>query len=75
MEPYKNLSGNSGVVAYEFGQDSISVQFSDGTIYIYSDESTDIQNILEMQRLAILGQGLNTFINQVIKKSYSQKQR
>jgi len=27
MERYKNRSGNSGVVAYEIGDDSIAVEF------------------------------------------------
>ena len=34
MERYQNLGGNSGVVAYEIGQDFIRVQFSDGSIYL-----------------------------------------
>lgn len=30
MQPYKNLSGKSGVVAYESGSDFIRVEFLDG---------------------------------------------
>lgn len=73
MEPYKNLSGNSGIAAYELGDESITVKFNDNTVYLYTNDSTDIENIMEMQRLAVSGQGLNTFINQVVKKGYSQK--
>ena len=40
MEPYKNLSGNSGVVAYETGPDFIKVQFSDGGVYVYTASRT-----------------------------------
>lgn len=34
MERYRNRGGDSGVVAYEIGPDSITVMFSDGSISI-----------------------------------------
>lgn len=75
MESYKNLAGNSGVVAYEIEQDSITIQFEDSTVYCYTVQSAGASNIAEMQRLAAVGQGLNSFINRVIKNSYAQKIR
>jgi hypothetical protein len=56
MERYKNLSGDSNVIAYEIGQGSITVQFGDGSIYLYTIQSTGAANIAEMQRLATVGQ-------------------
>jgi len=75
MEHYKNLGGDSGVVAYEIGPGSITVQFKDGSAYFYTDQSAGAASIAEMQRLAKAGQGLNSFINRVVKKGYARKLR
>ncbi|SIO68001.1 hypothetical protein SAMN05444172_4692 [Burkholderia sp. GAS332] len=75
MERYKNLGGDSNVVAYEVEQGSITVQFGDGSVYLYSTQSTSVENIAQMQRLANVGQGLNSFIGRVVKKGYARKLR
>ncbi|AXL53917.1 hypothetical protein DSC91_007592 (plasmid) [Paraburkholderia caffeinilytica] len=75
MERYKNLSGDSNVVAYEIEQGSITVQFGDGSVYLYTTQSTSAANIAEMQRLANVGHGLNSFIGRVVKKGYARKIR
>lgn len=75
MEHYKNLGGDSGVSAYEFGDDFIRVQFSDGSVYLYTDVSTGSYNIEEMKRLAQIGEGLNAFINTTVRKEYAAKER
>ncbi len=73
MEQYKNLAGNSGVVAFEIGSDSIQVQFSSGSIYEYTDSSAGTKNIDEMKRLAQCGKGLSTFISRHVRDKYAQK--
>ena len=73
MERYKNLGGDSGVVAYEIEDDSIKVKFRDHSIYLYSSKSAGSSNIEEMKRLAIKGQGLNSFINMNVQKKYEAK--
>lgn len=75
MERYKNIGGDSGVTAYEIGQDSITVQFKDGAAYLYNNQSAGSANLTEMQRLAAAGQGLNSFISRVVQKGYAQKLR
>ena len=75
MERYRNRGGDSGVVAYEIGPDSITVMFSDGSIYLYTYQSAGSANIEHMKRLAIDGEGLNNFINRCVKKSYARKLR
>ena len=75
MERYKNLSGNSGVVAYEIGDDSIAVEFQEGHTYLYTKASTGAANIAEMQRLALAGRGLSSFITRVVRDCYAQKLR
>lgn len=63
MEPYKNLSGTSPVSGYELGADSIRVQFPSRS-YLYSYESAGKENVEEMQRRALEGRGLASFISQ-----------
>lgn len=75
MENYKNLGGDSNVAAYEIGSDSIKVQFRDGSLYTYTYQSAGQSNIEQMKTLAIAGQGLNSFINRVVKKNYATKSR
>ena len=75
MESYRNLGGDSGVRAYEIGDDSIKVQFSDGSAYLYNYQSAGRSNIEEMKVLAIAGRGLNSFIMRHVKKAYAAKLR
>ena len=75
MTRYKNLSGNSSVYAFENGINSITVQFLDGSVYLYDTRKTNSYNILTMQKLAIAGRGLNSFISTTVRKSYTAKLR
>jgi hypothetical protein len=75
MVRYKNASGNSGVVAYEIGRDSIAVEFEDGAIYLYTYQSAGRSNIEEMKSLAAAGRGLSTFIVRCVRKAYAAKLR
>lgn len=62
MKPYRNLSGHSGVVAYEIRPGAIVVKFRGGEAYTYSDQTATASAVAEMQRLARAGRGLSTFI-------------
>lgn len=75
MQRYKNLGGNSNVSAYEYGPDFIRVQFKDGSVYLYTNSSAGSKNIETMKKLADAGQGLNSFINTMVRKSYKAKER
>ncbi|CAA0095241.1 Uncharacterised protein [BD1-7 clade bacterium] len=70
MERYKNIGGNSGVASYEIFDDSVTVRFSTGAIYIYSYRSAGKENIERMKVLAMQGHGLNSFIMRNVKNSY-----
>ena len=70
MTPYRNLGGNSGIEAYEIGPDFIRVQFSGGSIYLYTYASAGSQNIEHMKQLAVNGQGLNSFITTTVRDDY-----
>lgn len=73
MERYKNLGGDSGIVAYSIEEGAITVQFSDGWCYLYNNQSAGAENIAELQRLARAGRGLNSFIVKVVRKGYAKK--
>jgi hypothetical protein len=63
VERYRNLSGNSGVAAFEISPDSIAVQFRTGTVYWYTERSVGAVHLNELKRLAIRGEGLSTYIS------------
>lgn len=75
MQRYKNLGGDSGVSFYEIDTDCIKVQFSDGAIYLYTNNSAGVHNINEMKHLASIGRGLNSFINKHVRKKYASQLR
>ncbi len=75
MQRYANLSGNSGVVAYGVGPDSITVKFVDGWRYTYTYESAGADNIENMKKLAARGQGLSAFISTHVRNDYAKKLR
>lgn len=72
MRPYLNRSGDSGVVEYENGPESISVRFRSGDVYVYNYESAGRAHVEAMKRLAALGRGLSAYISQHlgVKKGY-----
>ena len=73
MEPYKNLSGDSGVVAFEIRSDSIIIEFKDDGLYLYTYASAGKDNIEQMKRLADNGKGLCTFVTRHVRYNYTQK--
>jgi len=75
MERYKNIDGDSGVAGYEIGDDFIRIQFTTGAIYLYTNASAGTQNIEQMKKLAVAGDGLNAFIDTRVRKAYARKER
>jgi hypothetical protein len=71
MEQYKNLGRDSGVSFFEIKSESITVQFNTGKTYLYTYQSAGSHNIEEMKLLAQNGEGLNSFINRVVRKKYA----
>ena len=72
MRPYLNLGGNSGVVEYDYGPDSIRVRFRGGDVYEYNYESVGRRHVEAMKRLARRGKGLSAYISQhlSVKQGY-----
>lgn len=75
MERYRDVDGDSNVAAYEAGDDFIRVQFNDGSIYLYTSASAGVLIIERMKNLARSGDGLNAYINRVVRKRYARKER
>lgn len=73
MQRYANRSGESGVVAYQIGKDSITVEFSGGARYLYTAESAGAATIESMRKLAAEGRGLSTFISQHVHDRYARR--
>ncbi|SPK71403.1 protein of unknown function [Cupriavidus taiwanensis] len=73
MESYRNLSGKSGVIAYELGPDHIRVRFADGHVYTYDYRTTGRGKVEQMKRLATAGRGLCSFISQVVGNNFAYK--
>ena len=74
MKRYGNLHGNSGIDAYEEGPDFIRIRFTSGSIYLYTYDSADEDDIEEMKVLAKEGEGLTRFIND-FRPGYARRER
>lgn len=74
MISYGNISGNSGIVAYDTKEESITVQFRSGgcTVYTYTYESAGADAVETMKGLAQQGYGLNSYISRN-QPDYSEK--
>ena len=73
MQGYKDIGGDSGVVAYKIGPDSIIVRFKEGTVYLYTYASAGSRMIETMKKLAAKGKGLSTYISRYVKNRYALK--
>jgi hypothetical protein len=73
MTRYRNRSGNSGVVAYALGKDSITLEFETGGVYEYTADSAGRTNIDRMNALAVDGRGLAAFVARNVRERYARK--
>lgn len=79
METYANVSGQSGVIRYQIGDNFIIVEFvpnkySNVTFYKYTYSSAGQSVIEHMKQLAGQGLGLHTYINTTdVKDHYESK--
>lgn len=70
MEYYKNLNGNSSIIAYKTYDDKIAVKFRDGKTYTYSYYKAGKEHVDNMKILANNGCGLNSYIMRHVKYKY-----
>jgi len=62
LEPYRNIEGGLGVVAYGFDEDRITVRLHTGNTLCFTHASAGRANVEYMKLLARAGDGLNRFI-------------
>ena len=72
MTRYKS-DHETGVVAYYIDDDSITVQFQDGSFYLYDEDKPGRYHIKKMKALAEAGTGLSTYISQHVRENYKRK--
>jgi hypothetical protein len=70
---YKDLSGNSGVLAYEPRHRFIRIWFVGGDGYEYDETKPGKRDVDAMKRLAQAGRGLATYINRHVRNNFAQK--
>jgi hypothetical protein len=73
VKPYRNLSGDSGVIAYEIADRAIVVMFRNGSTYVYDFDSTGKADVERMKALAVAGKGLATYISTSVGDRYAAK--
>ena len=73
MQPYKNLSRNSGIRGYEIRGDSLVLYFKEGGGYVYDRHKPGAKHVAEMKRLALAGRGLATYLNKHVRENYARK--
>ncbi len=71
MRRYGDPEGTSSVRAFEFSVDSITVEFSDGTVYLYNHSSAGLANVQQMKQLALSGKGLDHYITHYARKAHA----
>ncbi|MGH7577909.1 MAG: hypothetical protein ACREM1_22660 [Longimicrobiales bacterium] len=74
MRRYRDVHGDSGVVAYDPGPDFIKVRFKHGETYVYNYESTGRFQVERMKVLAVSGEGLSAFISKFVKENYARRE-
>ena len=75
MKAYRDINGDSGISAYDYGDDWINVRFKDGMTYEYRASKIGQAHITEMKALADAGDGLNSYImrNPTVRTGWSSK--
>ena len=74
MQSYCDFSLHSDVIGYEYGEEYIRVQFSNGDIYLYTYMSAGKRYIESMKSLADCGDGLSSFIKKYVMNLYERKE-
>lgn len=72
--PYKAQNPNAGIVNYEITHAAIILEFSDHKYrYLYNEQAPGPAHVEAMKRLALVGKGLTTYVNQHVREHYASK--
>jgi len=75
MHLYAEDGHDTGISAYSFNKDSITVLFREGWYYLYDYEKPGKHHVDAMKALARQGHGLSTYISQHVRENYKRKWR
>lgn len=77
MPIYRDLSGTSGVIFYEYPptKTEIKVTFEGGAEYVYDSVRPGVGKVAEMIALADAGRGLNTFVSTKPRITWSKRKK
>jgi hypothetical protein len=70
LTPYEHLDGESGVIAFQIGDDWIKVEFA-GKLYLYNHASAGSDKIGDMKSLARSGRKLSGYISRNVREDYA----
>lgn len=70
---YRDWDNDSGIRAFDIAASHIDVEFKSGAIYRYTSRSVGEANLERMAGLANAGEGLNSFIQRVVRNDYSAR--
>lgn len=73
MKKYHGHNRDSGIDAYEIGDDSIILRFKNGTEYLYTYLKPGKAHVDEMKKRAASGDGLNTYLNQHVREKFEKR--
>ena len=73
MPRYRNLSGHSGVIAFETTSDSITLTFVNGDRYLYTSARPGRDVVDRMTAFAKAGRGLSTYVSQHVRDDFERK--
>jgi hypothetical protein len=73
MKKYKDITGESGVTAYQESENWIAVEFNSESVYLYTYASAGKRAVEQMKKMAAAGKGLSTYISQKVKEKYETK--
>ena len=73
MKNYNNISGESGILAYETGDKWIQIKFINGDVYLYSYTIPGEGHVEQMKILAEKGKGLSTYISKNVRARFEKK--
>lgn len=75
MKRYRDIDGDSGISAYDYGDDWVKVQFKGGRTYEYKASKIGQAHISTLKKLADGGDGLNAYImnNSIVKNGWTSK--
>jgi len=73
MQRYADIGNDSGVSSFAIGDSYIDVWFKNGSrSYRYSYRSAGQYHVENMKRLAMAGDGLQSYINSNVKKDFER---